>query len=48
MLPNKKDSELNLKAIFRPERFRDAPNNQRMESAPVLHQLLKEPSHCIP
>lgn len=26
-------SELNLKAIFRPGRFRDAPNNQRMASA---------------
>jgi len=27
------NSELNLKAIFRPGRFRDAPNNQRMASA---------------
>ncbi|KAK9138014.1 hypothetical protein Sjap_008608 [Stephania japonica] len=27
------NSELNLKAIFRPERFWDAPNNQRMASA---------------
>ncbi|XLS56446.1 hypothetical protein HN51_006201 [Arachis hypogaea] len=27
------NSELNLKAIFRPGRFRDAPNNQRMTSA---------------
>ena len=26
------NSELNLKAIFRPGRFRDAPNNQRMAS----------------
>ncbi|MBA0605276.1 hypothetical protein Godav_017867, partial [Gossypium davidsonii] len=24
------NSELNLKAIFRPRRFRDAPNNQRI------------------
>ncbi|MBA0638556.1 hypothetical protein Godav_024474, partial [Gossypium davidsonii] len=24
------NSELNLKAIFRPRRFQDAPNNQRM------------------
>ncbi|MBA0610716.1 hypothetical protein Godav_011523, partial [Gossypium davidsonii] len=24
------NSELNLKAIFRPGRFRDAPNNQQM------------------
>jgi hypothetical protein len=27
------NSELNLKTIFRPERFRDAPNNQQMASA---------------
>ncbi|MFS7980364.1 hypothetical protein Hanom_Chr10g00938571 [Helianthus anomalus] len=27
------NSELNLKAIFRPGRFRDAVNNQRMASA---------------
>jgi len=27
------NSELNLKAIFRLGRFRDAPNNQRMASA---------------
>ena len=27
------NSELNLKTIFRPERFQDAPNNQRMASA---------------
>ncbi|KAJ0957998.1 hypothetical protein HanPSC8_Chr01g0034121 [Helianthus annuus] len=27
------NSELNLKAIFRPGRFRDAANNQRMVSA---------------
>ncbi|KAK4372720.1 hypothetical protein RND71_008104 [Anisodus tanguticus] len=26
------NSELNLKAIFRPGRFRDAANNQRMVS----------------
>ncbi|MBA0712052.1 hypothetical protein Golax_011177 [Gossypium laxum] len=27
------NSKLNLKVIFRPGRFRDAPNNQRMVTA---------------